>query len=903
MKRTSDSKSALDTPFKSLSFCYPWRPYQARVIDAIQDHIDDKRLHIVAAPGAGKTTLGLEVFRLLEKNTLALSPTRIIRDQWIERLEDFCDADAPHKLAWVSNSIHAPKCFTSITYQALHAQFADQLNSNDEDVEAFEEDNSLNDQELNSFIEIIEKNKIEVLILDEAHHLRSEWWKALDSVCQRFPDLTLVSLTATPPYDSQGTEWMRYEELCGPIDEEISVPELVKAKTLCAHQDFIWCCDASTNDKQQIKEYDERVLTLCNTLIQSDEFEALVLAHSWLHASEIESEVIRQPEIAVSIMSFMQAKSLPQNNTLLAMLDLEEKDIPALDRKWWQIIVEAMLFSNTTDHNEQQQKFIAALKKQLRASELLNKRDLALVRSRRMERCLSLSSSKIEACSELHQLEYQQREKDLRQVFLTDYIRDEALNSELDTGELNLGAWPIFHRITSESQIHQEVALLTGRLSILHSSKLDSLYKHVDKTKVQAKSILSSAEYKIITGSSADLTTAFTALLIDGDIKTLVGTRSLLGEGWDAPVVNSLVLASSVGSFMLTNQMRGRAIRIDRKNPEKISSIWHLAAINPESYSGFSDLTSLKRRFSTFVGLSEKALTIESGFERLNSDVLSDTFLIPQNWSTLVNQNNREMSKRLRKLDRIRERWQEALILDHGAKVVPSVKIEKTPKLRSLLLKHSFAYLLAQSGFAFILAVCAYLHINSHTGELPFLIMALLLSGAILYKLPTTFSVLKVVFRHLPVDGSIKRIGLALNEALCETGFIETSHRNTKVSVNKNIDGQFHICLKGSTFYESSLFADCLAEILAPIDNPRYIVLREGRFLGSKRNDYHSIPMKLATKKEYAQVFYKSWCKNVSLSELIYTRTAEGRKRLLKAKMRAFSSTFQNEVKRQDRWQ
>ena len=51
---------------------------------------------------------------------------------------------------------------------------------------------------------------------------------------------------------------------------------------------------------------------------------------------------------------------------------------------------------------------------------------------------------------------------------------------------------------------------------------------------------------------------------------------ALLGEGWDAPCINTLVLASSVGSFMLSNQMRGRAIRVDSAQPQKTANIWHL---------------------------------------------------------------------------------------------------------------------------------------------------------------------------------------------------------------------------------------------------------------------------------------------------------------------------------------
>lgn len=39
------------------------------------------------------------------------------------------------------------------------------------------------------------------------------------------------------------------------------------------------------------------------------------------------------------------------------------------------------------------------------------------------------------------------------------------------------------------------------------------------------------------------------------------------------------------------------------------------------------------------------------------------------------------------------------------------------------------------------------------------------------------------------------------------------------------------------------------------------------------------------------------------ISELIYTRTDAGKKRLLQAKMRSFSSAFKEQVARHDRWQ
>ena len=49
----------------------------------------------------------------------------------------------------------------------------------------------------------------------------------------------IVALTATPPVDVPQAEWNRYSTFCGPIDEEVGVPELVAEGNLCPHQDFV----------------------------------------------------------------------------------------------------------------------------------------------------------------------------------------------------------------------------------------------------------------------------------------------------------------------------------------------------------------------------------------------------------------------------------------------------------------------------------------------------------------------------------------------------------------------------------------------------------------------------------------------------------------------------------------
>src|SRR5207248_6299562 len=89
-----------------------------------------------------------------------------------------------------------------------------------------------------------------------------------------------------------------------------------------------------------------------------------------------------------------------------------------------------------------------------------------------------------------------------------------------------------------------------------------------------------------------------TSVFEQGGITVLVGTKSLLGEGWDAPCINTLVLASSVGSFVLSNQMRGRAIRVDCDQPQKTANVWHLVCVEPGLFGPGDDYELLVRRCS-----------------------------------------------------------------------------------------------------------------------------------------------------------------------------------------------------------------------------------------------------------------------------------------------------------------
>ena len=208
-----------ESPFKQLAFKFTWRDYQAKFLANFKDHLRDNHLHVVAPPGSGKTILGLEMLLRIGNNTLVLSPSLTIRNQWQSRLQEFFISEIP--FTNYTTSLSELKAINFSTYQAVHAL----------DKRLAEDDNE-------DLAKILSNANIKTLVLDEAHHLKNEWWKVLWKL-KEIEGLTIIALTATPPYDSPFLEQQKYFRLCGPIDDEIAVPDLVKNNDLCPHQDYI----------------------------------------------------------------------------------------------------------------------------------------------------------------------------------------------------------------------------------------------------------------------------------------------------------------------------------------------------------------------------------------------------------------------------------------------------------------------------------------------------------------------------------------------------------------------------------------------------------------------------------------------------------------------------------------
>jgi hypothetical protein len=175
-----------------------------------------------------------------------------------------------------------------------------------------------------------------------------------------------------------------------------------------------------------------------------------------------------------------------------------------------------------------------------------------------------------------------------------------------------------------------------------------------------------------------------------------------------------------------------------------------------------------------------------------------------------------------------------------------------------------------------------------------------LIAGVV--ALPKCLKALYLFVKHGPIESSVREVGEAVVRTLFYTGYIKTPVARLSIRSERDKIGVVRCSLGGATTYEKSLFLDSLEEILGPIVNPRYILVRKSLFWKMTRKDYHVVPDIIGKKKESAEYFSKMWSKYVGPSKLIYTRTAGGRRMLLRARGRAMSSAFQKRSERVKTW-
>jgi superfamily II DNA or RNA helicase len=923
---SEDLSSMKEFP-KCTEFRFTWRPYQARVLSELEEYLDDNRLHVVAAPGSGKTLLGLEVTRRLNRPSLILAPTLAIRDQWVSRLVDFFLPDATKTPDWISTDIHHPKFLTVSTYQGLYSACSGVLEKDDF---LDDEDSVLDDQELNGInntneIEIevgsheesvigkLRALEVKTVVLDEAHHLRANWWRCLTRVLRGLPDSTVLALTATPPYDVSMFEWERYMQLCGPVDAEVSVPELVQEENLCPHQDLVLFTYPSLIEGDKLKEFKLAVEGFVKSIESDDEFLDEVKNHPWLQDPETYViEILEDPSFFSSMLVFLRHRRVPLPKQAIELISGEQFGIPSFNKEWLETLLEGILFPPEVEPKDLSP-VLKRIKDALYRIDALERRDVNLLSTRKLDAVLKRSITKLYATQAIVSMELKSFGENLRMVILTDFIRKAYLpKSEHDLPELDrIGVVPIFEEIRRSNLTGIKLGVLSGSLIIIPSESRDLLLECADDCEVKRESVsvkpLPFPNHSVVSLKGTDRQKAvqlITELFSRGGVNVLVGTKSLLGEGWDAPSINSLVLASFVGSYMLSNQMRGRAIRTDSQQPEKTSNIWHLVCVELDSESPGNDYRIMERRFKAFLGISFVESVIENGFARLGVGV-------PPFNSEEVRAINTSMAAKAQDREALRLAWETSLRRgEEGIRLVEEVKAKKArlPIPRGFVFRNTisaltwevlflFGFFVARQIFSWIVPIG-----NLGLSFLSFLPMLGFLYFILRFA-PKALKAIWLFVMHGPIKSSLAQVGKAVLATLCEVRIVRTRIEEMEVVVEEGKKGEVFCHVEGGTRRERATYLGALREVLGPIESPRYLLLRKSMLRNSfVRQDYHNVPVVLGIKKDFAVVFAEQWKKYVGEMDLIYTRNKEGRIALLRARNHSLSAGFRPRSERISRW-
>jgi len=814
----------------NVRFRHAWRPYQARVLAELDAHLNDRHFHLVAAPGSGKTVVGLEALRRVGKPALVFAPSIAIRDQWIRRFLDLFwnEAQPPD---WLSTDLAHPRLLTVATYQSLTS---------------FEKNG-----EICTLVKTLDGAGVRTLVFDEAHHLRNQWWKTLDEIKSGLKSPIIIALTATPPYDVTQVEWNRYASICGAVDEEISAPELVKADNLCPHQDYVYFCVPTAQERLELEKFNRGISAVLTDLALNEAFVQAVQAHPVLtNPADHIDELLDDSDYYLSLAVFLKHSSGVAPAGLLGVLGLEEVTLPPFNRGWGEVLFSGMLFSDRESFRKHEDTF-RHLHRELSACGAIERRTVLLRGSARNIRLLRSSSAKLQSVADIVELESRTLDWRLRMLVLTDYIRDEDLPGPdgVEKKFAKIGVVPIFEYLRKLRLPNVRLGVMTGRLVIIPSISITALEVAAQALGIDASQFMRQplwhdpayTRLEFASGEGGPFLELGTRLFSEGDINVLIGTAALLGEGWDAPAVNSLVMATVIGSYVSSNQIRGRAIRTNPQDQFKTATIWHLACVQSREGSQKADpevverdleqesddWTLLERRFRAFVGLRHGEAAIENGIDRLGIS----TPILGSDIASLNARMCREASKR----DQMAEAWQNAIFhptATHSRVMhevfVPIPRIPSHPVLR---------HWLRERGGWF--------------GRL----------------------------RSWWLERKVLRIAQALLESFQAIGQIDKDSREVIVSTGRE---DIRARLAGVSCREESLFVSALREIFDPLQSPRYLLVT--------KDEEFAVPRVFAERKDRAESFARHWRKMVGNARLTYAHTPDGKRRLLRAKERFLAS-------------
>lgn len=874
-----------------------------------------RRAWVVLPPGLGKTLTGLEAARRLGRRTIVLGPNTAIQSQWIAEWAAFLPRPEP---AGTSRGLNAS--LTVLTYQAL-ASF-------DPEAEV-DEEGELTTSHLHrlrpggqELVAALRGAGEVTLLLDECHHLLDTWGELLAELLRELPKARVIGLTATPPERMTRAQAALVDELFGSAIRGPSIPAAVREGHLAPYAELAWLTTPTALEAAWLSAEAERFTELTTRLL--DPSFASVSFLTWLDERIVrrvrangavtpEGGVVLgwprfandHPELAAAALRF-------HHHGLLALPEgarLQEEHRHAPDAGDWVCLlddwVRRCLRARDTEGDRAAEEAIRAALPSIGYQ--LTRNGVRAGRSP-VDRVVARSAAKTEAVRQILAAELDSLGSSLRAVVVCDHEQATAtlpsgLSGVLDSqsGSARL----VLRELLADSGTALLSALLvTGRTVATdpHTARrfVDFCVEVVPHLELSTAHMEDLPGVVAITGgwTSRRWVALATRFFEEGGTRALIGTRALLGEGWNAKGVNTLVDLTEATTPTAVVQTRGRALRLDPQWPDKTATTWSVVCVAPDHPRGTTDWERFVRKHEGYLGVTDSGVVM-SGVAHVDPSLSS--YAPPPaedfaalNAAMLVRSRRRGQVRRLWRVgDPYEDRLQHAVRVTPGPGSSPSPPARPVPLVRARLPR----VVPAERGTApgelpgrRRLAAVAGSGIGAAAG------VGALLAGAApvlgpLVGAPVCWAVFRLAQAHGRVamlraagqEPVILALAWALADGMCAAGLLPYGAQSVTAEADES--GAYQVQVTGASLEESELFAAAYDEVLSPLTTPRYLMprylvaradLRAGWRPEPNTVVYHAVPTALSGSRRRVEGFAAAWRRRVSLGEPLSTRTPDG---------------------------
>jgi len=770
----------------------------------------------------------------------------------------------------------------------------------------------------------LKSSGIKTMIFDECHHLQNYWALVMAEIAQKLEISNLIGLTATPPITDDKEKMECYTTLLGDIDFQIPTPAVVKDGMLAPYQDLALFCVPLPEEYEFIKnshlKFQELTLSFDS---QNSDF------YFWISDRIINRKLVTgEPQEWSNFFKTRTNFAIAGVKYLLKNHCKLPWDIPVTEAMyseitmddWCALIEDYALNLLKLSSKEEDKALYDQIREALRSLGYVLSENGIRAYSSPIDRILAYSKSKIESLKLLLKNEMKVMGDKIRVAIITDFEFSNALSlKKLENllDEESGGAIRVMKELTSDDETDKlDPVMVTGSNLLCDDDLAQTFIKLSKEWAVQNSfefdlsidpAVIGKFSSIIGTGKDWCSRTAvlFTTYIFEqGITKCIIGTRGLLGEGWDSINLNTLIDMSTVTTFASVNQLRGRSIRKSEAEPKKLANNWDIICIAPGLEKGYNDLLRLFRKHENFYGICDDG-QIQCGINHLDGSLsLGETHLSQEDIKNI----NQRMTLKGDNRAKAYEMWGIGKPYENTDMGCCELKI-----LKPIVMKASSVYGEEQRILSSKLKSSIYSTIVSGflLGTLKYLIPGYVetayitgsiggLLGINAYRNFSSFlSYGNEKFLNITIISSIKDISISLFNALKECDLVDKTLDDNKIVINERDDGTIRVHLEASE-NDSTLFSSSLSEILSPIGDQRYAVERYEvpvpqisfmKFLYMVRYGlnkcppvlmcYHPLPT-VFNLKDRAIVFQKYWNKFVSPGEVIFLKGEKGQKVLEK---------------------